>query len=320
MGVEYQGTRATPRMDLGVAMMEYIEQAGEFIGTNVLPIFRTQKQKSVFPAITRESITRDADTKRASRGNYNRDGFAAKDKSYNCQEHGLEGALDDSERTMYASDFDAELVTTKITTRRVMQAQEKRIADAVFDTGVFTGSALYTDVSAAPWDNVATDAIKQVRDAKQMVRANCGIIANALICSTTNIERLKALNVMKEAIKYVARLTDAELRNALADLFGLKYVIEGKAIRNTAKEGKPFVSADIWSDDYAQVALVVENGQDLSQPGIGRTFLWISDSPENATVEQYRAEEIRSDIFRVRQHVDEIIIDPYFGHLLKVDA
>lgn len=320
MGVEYQGQRATPRMDLGVAMMEYIEQAAEFIGTGVLPIFRTQKQKSIFPAITRESITRDADTKRASRGNYNRDGFGAKDKSYNCQEHGLEGALDDSERTMYSSDFDAELVTTRITTRRVLQAQEKRIADAAFDTDVFTGDALYTDISAAPWDSADTDAIAQVREAKQKVRANCGILANALVCSTTNIERLKALTVVKDAIKYVARLTDAELRNALADLFGLKYILEGKAIRNTAKEGKPFASADIWSDDYALVALVVENGQDLSQPGIGRTFLWVSDSPENATVEQYRAEEIRSDIFRVRQHVDEIIIDPYFGHLLKVDA
>ncbi len=320
MGVEYQGVRATPRMDLGVAMMEYIEQAGEFIGTNVLPIFRTQKQKSIFPAITRESITRDADTKRASRGNYNRDGFGAKDKSYNCQEHGLEGPLDDSERTMYASDFDAELVTTKITTRRVLQAQEKRIADSVFDTNVFTGAPLYTDHSANPWDNIASDAIQQVKDVKQKIRANCGMLPNALICSSTNIERLKALTVVKDAIKYVARLTDAELRNALADLFGIQYIFEGKAIRNTAKEGKPFVSADIWSDDYALVALVADSGQDLSQPGIGRTFLWVSDSPENATVEQYRAEEIRSDIFRVRQHVDEIVIDPYFGHLIKVDA
>ena len=26
MGVEYSGTRATPRMDLGVAVMEYVEQ------------------------------------------------------------------------------------------------------------------------------------------------------------------------------------------------------------------------------------------------------------------------------------------------------
>jgi hypothetical protein len=44
----------------------------------------------------------------------------------------------------------------------------------------------------------------------------------------------------------------------------------------------------------------------------------VSDSPENAVVEQYRAEEIRSDIFRVRQHVDEMVIDPYFAHLLKI--
>ena len=130
MGVEYSGTRAVPRLDLGVTVMEYTEQENEFIGTQILPIFKTQKQKSVFPAITRESITRDADTKRATRGNYNRDGFSAKDKSYSCQEYGLEGALDDSERAMYATDFDAELVTTKITTRRVLQAQEKRIAEA----------------------------------------------------------------------------------------------------------------------------------------------------------------------------------------------
>lgn len=320
MGVEYSGARATPRMDLGAAVMEYVEQAREFIGTLALPIFRTQKQKSVFPAITRESITRDADTKRATRGNYNRDGFSAKDKSYNCQEHGLEGPLDDSERAMYATDFDAELVTTKITTRRVMQAQEKRVADILFNTTTFSGSALYTDHSANPWDNIASKVIDQIRTAKAKVRSNCGIVPNALVCSATNIERLKSNTEIIDLIKYTSRPTDAEVRQALADLFGLKYIFEGKAIRNSAKEGKAFISADIWSDDYALVGLVVEDGQDLSQPGLGRTFLWISDSPENAVVEQYRAEEIRSDVFRVRQHVDEMIVDPYFGHLLKIDA
>ncbi len=318
MGVDYAGQRATPRMDLGVAVMEYVEQEKEFIGTNVLPIFKTQKQKSVFPAITRESITRDADTKRATRGNYNRDGFSAKDKSYNCQEHGLEGALDDSERAMYASDFDSEIVTTKITTRRVLQAQEKRIADVLFDTNVFTGSALYTDNSANPWSNIATKVIKQIRDAKAKIRANCGIMPNALVMSSTNIERLKANTEIVDLIKYTSRPTDAEVRTALADLFGIKYIFEGKAIRNTAKEGRPFVSGDIWSDVYALLGLVIADGQDLSQPGLGRTFLWVSDSPENAVVEQYRAEEIRSDIFRVRQHVDEMLLDPYFAHLLKV--
>jgi hypothetical protein len=307
-------------MDLGVAVMEYVEQENEFIGTKVMPLFRTQKQKSVFPAITRESITRDADTKRATRGNYNRDGFSAKDKSYNCQEHGLEGALDDSERAMYESDFDAELVTTKITTRRVLQAQEKRIADLLFNTGTFSGSALYTDHSANPWNDVATKVIQQIREAKAKVRSNCGMMPNSLIMSSTNIERLKENTEIVDLIKYTSRPTDAEIRRALADLFGVKYIFEGKAIRNTAKEGKSFVSGDIWSDDFALLALISEDGQDLSRPGLGRTFLWISDSPENAVVEQYRAEEIRSDVFRVRQHVDEMIIDPYFAHLLKVDA
>lgn len=320
MGVEYSGTRAVPRMDLGAAVMEYVEQENEFIGTRVLPVFRTQKQKSVFPAITRESITRDADTKRATRGNYNRDGFSAKDKSYNCQEHGLEGALDDSERSMYESDFDAALVTTKITTRRVLQAQEKRIADVIFSTSTFSGNSLYTDNSASPWDNIATKVIEQIRAAKAKVRKNCGIVPNALILSSTNIERLKANTEIVDLIKYTSRPTDAEIRQAFADLFGIKHIFEGKAIRNTAKEGKSFVSGDIWSDNYALVALVADDGQDLSQPGLGKTFLWESDSPENAVVEQYRAEEIRSDVFRVRQHVDEMIIDPYFGHLLKIAA
>lgn len=320
MGVDYKGTKGVPRMDLGIAVMEYVEEAEEFIGTKVLPIFRTKKKESTYPVITRESITRDADTKRAPRGNYNRDGFEAEDGSYKCEEHGLEGALDDGEREMYASDFDAELITSKITARRVLQAQEKRIAAGVFNTGTFAGAALYTNYSGAPWDAAGSDAIGQIRAIKTKVRQNCGMKANALICSGTNIDRLKGNTGIKDSIKYVARLTDAELMNALADIFGLKYVIVADGIRNSAKEGQSFVGADIWSDDYAMVARVIENGQDFSQPGLGRTFLWENDSPENAVVEQYRDETVRSDIFRVRQHVNEVIADPYFGHLMKVDA
>ncbi len=319
MGVEYQGTRAVPRLELGVAALEFIQQQDEFIGTKALPIFQTRKKASIFPAITRESITRDADTKRAPRGNYNRDGFQAKDKQYNCEEYGLEGPLDDGERNMYASDFDAELTTVQIVTRRVLQAQEKRIAAQVFNITTFSGAALFTDNSASPWDNIATDVVAQVRAAREKVRANSGLDPSSLILSKANIDRLLLNTGIKDAIKYVARLTEAEILNALADILGVKSIIVGKAIYNSAKEGKAFISADVWSDDYAMVA-VIGNSDRLSDPSMGRTFLWTQDSPENATVEQYRDDAARSDIFRVRQHVDEIVIDPYFAHLMKVDA
>ncbi len=316
---DYQGTRTVPRLELGEAALEFIQSQDEFIGTKVLPIFQTKKKAGVFPAITRESITREADTKRAPRGNYNRDSFQAKDRQYNCEEHGLEGPLDDSEREMYATDFDAELTSVQIVTRRVLQAQEKRIASKVFDTTVFTGSKLFTDFSSAPWDNASSLVIAQVRAAREQVRQNCGIEPNTLILSKANMDRLVGNEEVKKAIQYVARLTEAEILNAMADILGVKRIIVGKAIYNTAKEGKSFQGADIWSDDYAMVAVIGE-GQRLSDPTMGRTFLWTADSPENATVEQYRDDAARSDIFRVRQHVDEMIVDPYFAHLMKVDA
>jgi hypothetical protein len=60
----------------------------------------------------------------------------------------------------------------------------------------------------------------------------------------------------------------------------------------------------VWSNEYA--ALVkISAGIDIVTPGIGRTFLWTADSPQNPIVEQYREETKRSDVFRVRHHVDE---------------
>jgi len=317
MGVDYSGSRAVPRLELGEAVQEFTQQQNEFVGTQVLPIFPTKKKSSIFPAITRESITREADTKRAPRGNYNRDGFTAKDKQYNCEEFGLEGVLDDGERTLYSSDFDAELTTVQIVTRRVLQAQERRIASLVFNTTTFTGAQLYTDNTATPWTSATTDAIAQVRAIREKVRANCGLDANALIFSKANLDRLLNNSVIKDSIKYVARLTEAEILNALSDLFGVRRIIVGRGIYNTAKEGKAFVNGDIWNSSYAMVAVIGDPNR-LSDPSIGRTFLWSSDSPENATVEQYRDDASRSDIFRVRQHVDEIVVDPYFAHLMKI--
>lgn len=320
MGVEYSGQRATPRLDLGAAIFEFMQDAKDFIGTQIFPIFDTKLKKSTYPAITRESLTQVGDTKRAMRGNYNRGGMGAKDKSYSCEENGWESPLDDSERALYATDFDAELAQSKIALGVVLRNQEKRVADRLFDTSVFTGSDLYTDNSANPWTDVSKDPILQVRAAKGKIRANCGMLPNALIMSYTNLERLKGMTVIKDAIKYVAKTTDAELANALADLFGVKYIFIGNAIKNAAKEGKAFASADIWSSSYVSLAIIADNAKDLTQPTVGRTFLWTADCPENAYVEQYRDETIRSDVFRVRQHTDEKLIDPYFAHLMKVAA
>lgn len=316
----YQGTRATPRMDLGAAVMEILETAETWAGLRALPIFKTPVKEASYSAITRESIARESDMKRAPRGSYNRDNFDAEDKTFNCEEYGTEQPIDDGERILYAKDFDADMVAVRVATRRLMAAQEKRIADLVLNTTTFTGATLYTDNSGTPWDTVSTDIIAQVGAAKEKVRQNSGMKANALIMGWSNIERCIINTNIRASISPTHVTSYDEIISRLASLFGLRYIIVGDAVRNTANEGIAFSGSDVWNDDYVMVARVVENPEDLSEPGLGRTFLWTPDSPENVTVEEYREEPIRSDVFRVRQHTDEVLIDANFGHMLKVDA
>ncbi len=320
MGANYSGTYATPRLDLGAALMEHQMQAGSLIGTQLFPITPVAKQAATYSAITRESILIQSDAKRGSGGGYNRGDYEAKDKTYSCKEFGLEFKLGDDKRSLYASDFDAELAGTQITMDRLMRAQEIRIATAAFNTSTFTGASLYTDVSANAWDQSAdATPVDNVIAAKEIVRKNCGIEPNTMVIGQTTFNNLIKADDIKSRIVNVAMLTEQQIANALAPIFGVRQILVGKGVYNTADEGATMSISDIWSDDYALIC-VSSMGAGLEMPSIGRTFLWTADSPSNATVEQYREEQTRSDIFRVRHYVDEELIDPYFGHLLKVDA
>ncbi len=319
MGVDQVGVRATPRLDLGAAIEEYVQDAGDFIGTRLFPIFKTPQKAANFSAITRESLTQTPDTKRAVNGKYNRGSIGAKDVGYSCEENGFEMPLDDSERRNYAKDFDAELAVSKAAMNIVLRGQETRIASIAMNTSIFTGAPLFTDVSGSnAWSDPTKDIIKTIRDAKVKIRTNCGLLPNTLVMSYTNLNLCLNNNAIKDAIKYTARPTDAEIINALKDFFGIPNVLIANAIKNSSKEGQAFSGSDIWSPTYVLLAVTAQDGQDPTQPSVGRTFLWANDSPENVMVEQYRDESIRSDVFRSRQHTDELILDKYFGHLLKV--
>lgn len=320
MGIEQVGTRTVPRMDLGQAVLEFIIKRGDLIGLQALPLFESQLKAAVFNAITRESLTKIPETKRAPSGNYNRLNFETVERNFSCVEHGLEGPLDDSEKRLYVNDFAAELVTVEQIIGLILLAQELRIATALFNTATFTGAARYTDHASNPWDNIGTSILGQVRAAKEKVRQSTGMMPNTIIFSETNLNRIKLNTEIKDAIKYTTKLTDAELFAAFGALVGIKKVLVGKAIRNTANKGKTFAGSDIWDDDYAMVAVTADNPRNLKEPSVGRTFLWVKDSPANPVVESYREDAIRSDVFRVRHDIDEKIIDSYFGHLMKVDA
>ena len=93
MSVDYSGSRAVPRLDLGAAVYEFADQSDEFVGTRLFPVFKAPLKTAKFSAITRDTLTQIGDTKRAMRGNYNRGSVGAKDNQYACEENGWENPL-----------------------------------------------------------------------------------------------------------------------------------------------------------------------------------------------------------------------------------
>jgi hypothetical protein len=113
------------------------------------------------------------------------------------------------------------------------------------------------------------------------------------------------------------------INQALASILGIQTLVVGSAVYDSAAEGQTFVSGDIWPDDYALV-FRRQTGPTKVNPGLGRIVEWSGESGQLQNgldnVVEYREEGTESHIYRVRDYSEEKIFDPFFGHLLQVDA
>jgi hypothetical protein len=318
MGIVHSGSYGSPRLDLGEAMMEFIINANEFIGTRVWPWFKTSRKKASFSVITRESLLRPGkNVKRAPKSAYQRDEFEPEDKSYECVERGHEAMLDDSDRAHYQHDFQAERLCVQVAMRRVKLDQEIDIAASVFDgtTNFTVANGKRTDVSTA-WTNAGADIIGDVQTAKEAVRGRVGDYANALIIGASQVPNLLKNTAIRSALGDDKEKGIKFILDRLRALLGIEHVLIGTAVYNTADEGQAYSGSDVWGSGWASVARIATDNDPLQMPSFGRSMLWVEDSPEAVMVEDYPEAQTRSQVYRARMHADELLIDTAFAQLL----
>lgn len=308
------------RPDLGALAYEYAMNAPlrGFIGVEILPVFETPEQASDYPVIPIESLLKmPASIRRQPRGGYARDDFEFETGTYSCEEFGFEAPVDDVEARLYNRFFDAEAVATERATDILMRAQEMRVAAAVFNTGNITNTGAVT----TEWDKASTcTPYDDVQDAKTTLRNATGILANAGACSLTVFENVMKSNEIQSLFQYTnpVQVSGMAARiDLLRTYFGLDYLLVSGAMTDTAGKGLGFSLADIWDDEYFLLFRKPGGSNNLREPSLGRTFLWTEDSPQILVTEQYRDETIRSNIYRVRHHVDEAFIFTGAGYLLS---
>jgi len=305
------------RPDLGALAYEAMLAPGDFIADQVLPYFETELQSGDYPIIPIEAFLKNKDTRRAPRKGYRRDDYEFATGQFSCRDHGLEEPLDDVEAGMYRRFFDAEQVAVERAMYKIRLAREVRVAAQVLN---LTNVPL-TGAAAAAWDVAASCTPKADIDAGiEALRTNRGIMPNSVVLAWDVFKNILRSNELKSYLQYTSPHlieTEQAQRDMLAKYFGVEQVLVAKAIYDTANKGQTASLGNVWSHDYVLLARLAKNIRDLKEPCLGRTFLWTKDSPQELVVEQYREEQIRSEIYRVRNNVDERFVFSGAGYLLS---
>lgn len=299
---------AVQRPDLGVLVEEYMEEESAlmgFIGLQVMPYAPVALQSATYPVLPKEVMLNIYETKRAMRGKYPRSDFEWEEGFYATSENGWEEAVDDRERKLYASKFDAEALAARRAVTIINRGQEKRIADMVFNSTNFSANTITHEwddtTNAVPLDDVSTG--------KSSIRDACGMLPNVLIVAYSTYQNLKRSAQIIDLIKYTFPGQDINKMSLsqLAQILDVPQILVGGAVYNGAKKGKAASMTDLWSNEYAMLTRI-SNSPNITEPCIGRTFLWTEESGGGHVVESYRDEEIRGDVIRVRHDTSEALI------------
>ena len=171
------------------------------------------------------------------------------------------------------------------------------------------------------WDLPATCTPKaDVKAGIKALRDGRGIMPNVAVMNWEVAQNVLVSAELKTYLQYTSpHLIETEQAqlDMLAKYFGVQRVLVAKALYDTAKKGKTATLADVWSHDYVGLFRLAEQIMDLREPCLGRTFLWTGDSPEMLVTEQYREEDIRANIYRVRNNIDERFVFTGAGYLIS---
>lgn len=315
-------TLTTQRPDLASSMEEFSLEMNQrdFIGTQVAPVINVAKQIGQFGKIPLEQLLSNRETRRAPGAGYSRKNWKFSVAQYATEEHGAEEPVDAREAEMYSDYFDAEMMAVQRARHDVLINAEKRLASMLFNATTWNGAALTTAITNEWDDAVNAVPLTDVEAAVRKVWLGSGLWPNALVINRAVFRNLRNCASIIDRIKYQG-FQDVRASSitpqALAALFDLDYVIVAGGLKNTANDGQNASIAQVWSDEYAMVCRVATTN-DPREPCVGRVFHWAADGSElNGTVEQYEEPQSRSDIYRVRHDVDEMVMYTEAGHLLS---
>ena len=281
----------------------------EFVGTRILPVQGSDSQTGKYVLIKSNQFDNDVSKPRAPGSNFASASGEYESASFECVEYGVENSLDDLDIANAQTDalLDIATVAANQLADDLMVGHELRTATALSGSG-FNSTAATAAMSAA---STATP-ILDVNNAVMRINAN-GIF--------------RGINLIMEASLYQEMLQTDDMRNLIngsgtmawatdqvARILGVDDVILCKSQYNSAIKGQTATRTKVWPTTSYYVASLA-NGP-FSNGGIGRTLAYNARGGQFVS-ETYRTEQPPASVVRVRNCVDEIIINSNAGEIIS---
>lgn len=136
-------------------------------------------------------------------------------------------------------------------------------AQLATDAANYDGGHKLTLAGSSQWSHKDSDPITDVENARQAIRANCGLYPNVMVAGPRPFGALKK----NEKIAAKFRNTDLITAQSLADLFELDTIAEGRSV--VADDAGSF--SDIWGNCVV-LAYAPKNPSGMEEPSYGYTY------------------------------------------------
>ena len=234
---------------------------------------------------------------------------------FELKEYGIEAPVDDIDREFAGSDaLDLRQAATEIAWNAAMIQRERDFASLLFSAPTFSG---YEDTlaGASQWDNAASAPMDQADAAAESVRQETGAPRSelSLLVGAKVWEALRKNAALTDFYKYTQAGATHLDESTVASALGIKEIIVGNAVGNTAVEGATKSMANLWGK-YALFYHKVDAPRALTPHGIGACFSMAGRQP--GRVERFR-EEPRSEIMLVSWLEDRVVTNASAGYLFQ---
>lgn len=292
----------------------YMQDAAGFVADKVFPPIPVQKQSDQFFIYTRDDFNRDSMKKRADNTESEGDGWTLSTDSYFAHVWALHKDTGDQVAANADEQVELDFATTQFLVGKALLRKEISFATDFFTSGVWSTDKQFGSGAgeSLPWDDDGATPLKNVSDARIVMKEETGFKPNTLVLGARVWESLKLCPDILDRLKYgqtSGKPAEVTLQ-VIAGLFEIDRILVMDAIQNTANQGATESNSFIGGNHGLLVYTPPAPGR--FTPSAGYTFGWTGytgASPMGTRIMKWYIQERRAD----RQEIELAYVQKQTG-------